>query len=125
MNAVLVVAGASVGGVFAYRSYNYVQHDNDICLSCHLMQDPYERFSQSDHRGLGCKACHQPTPVVRANMALTQVLALSDETVAPYRDAADDQTRRLASGVGVDGVNDVAGAHGLPPLQLLRAKLPC
>ena len=109
--AVLVVAAASVGGVFAYRSYNYVQHDNDFCLSCHLMQDPYERFSRSDHRGLGCKACHQPTPVVRANMALTQVLQQPDSLTVhaqvPNQRCIDchvngdpDEWRLISSSVG-------------------------
>jgi len=77
MGAVLV-AGLAAGGVFAYRSYNYIQHDNDFCMSCHLMQDPYERFARSAHRDLGCKACHQPTFAQRSSMAMTQVLENPD-----------------------------------------------
>src|SRR5690606_19028285 len=41
--------------------------------------DPYERFAQSEHRGLGCKACHQPTMAVRTKMALTQIIQNPDE----------------------------------------------
>lgn len=76
--AAVLIAGAAAGGVFAYRTYNYIQHDNDFCMSCHLMQDPYERFAQSAHRDLGCKACHQPTFVERSSMAMTQVLENPD-----------------------------------------------
>jgi hypothetical protein len=71
---VAAAAVVVVSGVLLYRTYDYVQHDNDFCMSCHLMQDPFERFAQSEHRGLGCKACHQPTMRVRTQMALTQII---------------------------------------------------
>ncbi len=86
--AVLVAIGAGVvaiavaGGLQLYRTYDYIQHDNDFCLSCHLMVDPFERFARSAHRGLGCKACHQPTLVTRSTMALTQVLENPDSLEA-------------------------------------------
>jgi nitrate/TMAO reductase-like tetraheme cytochrome c subunit len=72
--AAVLIGVVSVGGVLLYRTYSYVQHDNDFCLSCHLMRNPYERFSRSAHRDLGCKACHQPTLVARSTMALTQII---------------------------------------------------
>ncbi len=59
--------------------YEYVQHDNEFCLSCHLMVDPYERFARSEHRDLGCKACHQPTLLARSKMALTQIIENPEE----------------------------------------------
>jgi hypothetical protein len=77
--ATVAVAVAVVSSVLLYRTYDYVQHDNEFCMSCHLMQDPFDRFAQSEHRGLGCKACHQPTMVVRTQMALTQILENPDE----------------------------------------------
>lgn len=69
-----VLAAVAAGGFYAYRTYDYVQHDNDFCMSCHLMQQPYELFAQSAHQGLGCKACHQPTLMARTQMALTQIV---------------------------------------------------
>lgn len=79
--AAVVIAGVVVGSVLLYRTYDYVQHDNEFCMSCHLMRDPFDRFAQSAHRGLGCKACHQPTMMVRTQMALTQILEAPDEIV--------------------------------------------
>ena len=85
---VLVGIGAVVavllvwGGVEAYRTYDYVQHDNEFCLSCHLMVEPYERFARSAHADLGCKACHRPTLVTRSTMALTQILENPDSLEA-------------------------------------------
>lgn len=64
--------------IYAYRTYDYIQHDNDFCLSCHLMVDPFERFARSAHREMGCKSCHQPTIVARSQMALTQIIENPD-----------------------------------------------
>lgn len=75
----LILVGVGAGGYYAYETYDYVQHDNDFCMSCHLMEQPYEQFGQSAHRGLGCKACHQPTLVARTQMALTQVVENPEE----------------------------------------------
>lgn len=75
----LVVASLFVaGGVMAYRTYDYVEHDNDFCMSCHLMAEPYELFGQSAHRDMGCKACHKPSFAGRSRMALTQILEQPD-----------------------------------------------
>lgn len=71
----LIVVVSSVG---MYRLYDYVQHDNDFCTGCHLMQGPYERFAQSEHRGLGCKACHRPNIWERSTMGLIQVIERPD-----------------------------------------------
>ena len=78
----LGAGGVSAGGFYAYRTYDYVQHDNDFCMSCHLMAEPFEEFAQSAHRGLGCKACHQPTLVARSQMALAQVVENPDSITA-------------------------------------------
>jgi nitrate/TMAO reductase-like tetraheme cytochrome c subunit len=75
---ILIVAGSSAGGYYAYKTYDYVQHDNEFCFSCHLMQDPYELFAESAHRGMGCKACHQPTLIERSMMGATGVLRNPD-----------------------------------------------
>lgn len=76
---VLVLAGVAAGGYYSFQTYDYVQHDNEFCVSCHLMQQPSELFAESAHRGLGCKACHQPTLMARSQMALAQIMENPDE----------------------------------------------
>ncbi|HET9440274.1 MAG TPA: hypothetical protein VFO52_08885, partial [Longimicrobiales bacterium] len=71
----LVLLIASLG---MYRVYDYVQHDNDFCTGCHLMQDPFARFERSSHRGLGCKACHRPNIWERSSMGLIQIIERPD-----------------------------------------------
>lgn len=79
--AAVVALGVGLAGFYAYETYDYVEHDNDFCLSCHLMEDPYQRFAKSAHRDLSCKACHQPTFVTRSRMALTQIVEQPDTLI--------------------------------------------
>ena len=78
VGGVVVAALLAVGSVLMYRTYDYVQHDNQFCLECHLMRDPFEAFAQSQHRGLGCKACHRPNIIERSQMGLAQVIENPD-----------------------------------------------
>ncbi len=50
-----VVGVASAGTV----SWNYIQHDNGFCISCHVMSSAWQRFGQSEHRSLNCHDCHR------------------------------------------------------------------
>ncbi len=71
---VVVIFGGAAASIAAYRTYDWVEHDNDFCLSCHLMVEPYELFAESEHRDLGCKSCHMPTFVERSSMGLAQFI---------------------------------------------------
>jgi hypothetical protein len=74
--ALILLVSLAVGGfgMLAYGTYDYVQHDNDFCTSCHLMAEPFELFQVSAHKDLSCKACHHPTTYQRARMGLEQIL---------------------------------------------------
>ena len=52
----VVAIGASLAG---YHQWEYMQHDNRFCTTCHLMQDPFQRFSRSAHASLECHNCHE------------------------------------------------------------------
>ena len=41
-----------------WRMYDYIEHDPTFCTSCHLMKDPFERWSQSGHKDVNCHTCH-------------------------------------------------------------------
>ncbi|MGZ9247796.1 MAG: hypothetical protein ACXW61_18570, partial [Gemmatirosa sp.] len=51
-----IVLAAAGGGT---ASWNYMQHENDFCVSCHVMTPAFQRFRTSEHRKLECHACHQ------------------------------------------------------------------
>lgn len=126
----LGAGGVSAGGYYAYQTYDYVQHDNDFCMSCHLMAEPFERFARSAHRGLGCKACHQPTFAARSQMALTQIIENPDE-IAVHAEVPNDacaschiegdpetwETIRNSAGHRVHLESDDASLEGLQCVQ--------
>ena len=53
---VLVVAMVGMGTA----TWNYTQHSNDFCTSCHVMKPAYSRFASAEnkHGELSCHACH-------------------------------------------------------------------
>jgi hypothetical protein len=108
----VVLAGSlGGGGYYAYRTYEFVQHDNDFCMSCHLMSEPFERFAESEHQGLGCKACHRPTLFERSAMGLSQFIEnpeeVSEHSAVPnevcsecHIDGDPERWRSIANSVG-------------------------
>src|SRR5512137_1790246 len=58
--ALALVALALLGSAAAgYRQWNYMQHDNTFCTTCHLMRDPFQRFTKSAHAKLECHSWHR------------------------------------------------------------------
>ena len=55
LGAVLLVAGTALG----WQTWSYMHHDNDFCMSCHVMDVPFERFTTSEHAELQCHDCHR------------------------------------------------------------------
>jgi len=57
IGAVIALAIGSAGMV----GWNYVQHDNDFCTGCHVMNSAYTAFQRTDnkHAELSCHSCHQ------------------------------------------------------------------
>jgi nitrate/TMAO reductase-like tetraheme cytochrome c subunit len=52
-------------GVTGAASWNYMQHDNDFCSSCHVMEGPWNKFARDagKHSVLQCHDCHQQSIV--------------------------------------------------------------
>ena len=54
--AVLALCAAGFGAV----TWNYTQHDNDFCASCHVMSPAFQAMQTSTvHDSLNCHSCHQ------------------------------------------------------------------
>ncbi|HEY7471565.1 MAG TPA: hypothetical protein VIE68_04380 [Gemmatimonadota bacterium] len=73
--AVFLLTGAAMG---AYL-WNYMQHDNDFCNSCHVMNEPFERFQTSEHSDLQCHDCHQQSIFASARQLYLWVEDRPDE----------------------------------------------
>ena len=53
--ALLLVGAVTAGAV----SWDYMQHDNDFCAGCHVMDTAFFKFEESEHDSLSCHDCHQ------------------------------------------------------------------
>ncbi len=62
VGSVALVAGSVAG----YKGYNYVEHDNRFCTTCHLMDDAVSRFNLSAHKTIECHDCHYSSRVSQA-----------------------------------------------------------
>ncbi len=61
--ALFMVVGGSTA---AYAGNHYMEHNNDFCMSCHVMGGAWTAFQKSEHRKLECHQCHQQSMVANA-----------------------------------------------------------
>lgn len=56
-----VVAGGLVAIALGGATWNYMQHDNDFCTGCHIMESPFQKFGAGAgrHEELKCHDCHR------------------------------------------------------------------
>ncbi len=84
---------ALFGGLFAAMAgagslcfFQFVPPEQ-TCLSCHEIQEPYNRWAQSTHREVSCKRCHGGT-LTSGIHGLRENLK---RTIAHFRDSDHDQ----------------------------------
>jgi nitrate/TMAO reductase-like tetraheme cytochrome c subunit len=56
---IVLLTFATVAGVVGQQAWHYTQHENDFCQACHVMDQAYARFAQSEHAKRECHDCHQ------------------------------------------------------------------
>jgi hypothetical protein len=82
------VAGIALvtGGAFAFRTWDYVAHDDEFCTSCHSREETFERLRQSEHVELSCRDCHKES----TSASLRQVRWVFDppEKLGPHAPVA-------------------------------------
>lgn len=64
-------------------SWDYMQHDNDFCNSCHIMAESFEKFQTSEHAELQCHDCHQQSVFASARQLYLWV-ADRPEEIGPH-----------------------------------------
>jgi nitrate/TMAO reductase-like tetraheme cytochrome c subunit len=55
--ASLAVIGSA--GLAGYKTWDFMMHDNAFCTGCHVMEEPFSRFTASEHKKLLCHDCHR------------------------------------------------------------------
>ena len=55
------VVGVLVAIALGGATWDYMQHDNDFCTGCHIMESPFTAFGEGAgrHEDLNCHDCHQ------------------------------------------------------------------
>lgn len=59
---IAVVLGAVILALVAvagYKTYDYMEHNPQFCRSCHIMEGPYQKWTESPHHMVNCHECHQ------------------------------------------------------------------
>jgi hypothetical protein len=56
-----IVVGVLVAIAAGGATWNYMQHDNDFCTGCHIMESPFRAFGSGAgrHEDRNCHDCHQ------------------------------------------------------------------
>lgn len=56
--AVLVLVIFGVGGLLAWKFWDYKENNPKFCVTCHLMTPAYTAWEKSEHAGINCHECH-------------------------------------------------------------------
>jgi hypothetical protein len=76
---VVVVVAGGIGG---YRLYDWVQHDNSFCRSCHIMETAWTKWEVSEHSKVSCHSCHSVSPVIGGLMVVQYLVQRPERTAA-------------------------------------------
>src|SRR3972149_1849071 len=58
----------------SYLSYEYIENDPTFCISCHLMQEPFDLWKASAMHSVTCHNCHQQSVMDSMNLLYQTVL---------------------------------------------------
>ena len=74
-----VGVAALTGSALGWQSWSYMHNDNDFCMSCHVMDVPFEKFTSSEHADLQCHDCHQQSIYASARQVYLWVVDRPEE----------------------------------------------
>jgi hypothetical protein len=79
---VLVLAVAAWGGT---TSWNYMEHENEFCMGCHIMEGPWNKFAleAGKHGELTCHDCHKQS-LYASTRQLVLWVANRPEKIPPH-----------------------------------------
>ena len=72
--ALLLLVIVVLGGVIAFKFYDFTQNNPKFCVSCHLMQPAYDAWATSEHKDVNCHDCHHLSIAEQNNLLITFVL---------------------------------------------------
>lgn len=70
---------------FGVASWNYMEHENEFCVGCHIMEGAWNKFATDagKHSDLGCHDCHQQS-LYASTRQLVLWVANRPEEIPPH-----------------------------------------
>jgi len=83
--AKMIIAGllmvvVVVGSVVAYKLWDYKENNAKFCVTCHLMNDAFDKWAASSHKDVNCHECHHLS-LIEQNMLLVSLVLHNPQEV--------------------------------------------
>lgn len=72
--SIVMVIVVVVGSVVAYKLWDYKENNPRFCVTCHLMDDAFEKWEVSSHKDINCHECHHLSLIEQNKLLITLVL---------------------------------------------------
>ncbi|MBI4124587.1 MAG: hypothetical protein HY466_01475 [Deltaproteobacteria bacterium] len=69
--------------------YYYVEHNPNFCVTCHTMEEPFQRWKQGSHAMVNCHDCHKQSKIESLHQVWMYLTQRPDQVVHhPHLDHA-------------------------------------
>jgi len=109
-----VAVGLIGATAFSAVSWNYMQHDNGFCSGCHIMKQPFQKFTLSEqkHDTLECHACHQQS-IFASMRQLYLWVAERPQEIGPHAKVPRERCEQChVTGAGKEKWQDIVRTAG-------------
>jgi len=85
----LILVVGIVFGVYRFVLFwDYMENDPGFCQSCHIMEEPWDRWASSTHAEVGCHSCHHQSLLASAGQ-LCDFVFKSYEEIESHAEVED------------------------------------
>lgn len=82
--ALLLLISVLGAGLTAYSTYNFTQNDPTFCNSCHIMNESFAAWENSEHAGINCHECHHLSPKELNQLLVSAFIRRTEEVPVRY-----------------------------------------
>lgn len=106
-----------------FRAYGYTQNNPQFCLSCHLMETPYQLWQTSQHKSVNCHSCHEASIKGSLSQVFKQVTKHPTE-ITKHAVVPSATCQSCHTGKGPTGAKDITGTN-VHVIHVERQKVEC
>ena len=82
--AILILVSIIGASLTAYSTYNFTQNDPSFCNSCHIMNESFDAWKQSEHADINCHECHHLSIVELNALMVSAFIKRTEEVPVRY-----------------------------------------